>query len=210
MILRTRVKICGITRPEDALVAAEFGVDAIGLVFYPKSPRYIDVERAKEIITALPPFVTTVGLFMDAQANDISSIVGSVPLDLLQFHGDECPADCGQYGLPYIKAVAMQGGIDYALYTASYPDAAGFLLDSHSSGQAGGTGKTFDWAQIPKKQDRPLILAGGLTPENVAKAISLVQPYGIDLSSGVESSPGVKDAAKIQNLMKEVRRIDCR
>ena len=206
--MRTRVKICGITRPEDARVAAEFGVDAIGLVFYPKSPRYVDAEQAKIIIAALPPFVTTVGLFMDA--DDIASVVKSVSLDLLQFHGDECPADCGQYGLPYIKAVAMQDGIDYALYTASYPDAAGFLLDSHSTGQAGGTGKTFDWSQIPKKQDKPLILAGGLTPENVAEAISEVQPYGVDLSSGVESSPGVKDAAKIQNLMKEVRRVDCR
>jgi len=208
--LRTRVKICGITRTEDALVAAGLGVDAIGLVFYKKSPRHIDAEQAKAIVTALPPFVTTVGLFMDARPDDIAAVVKLVKLDCLQFHGDECPADCGQYGLPYIKAVAMQDGIDYALYTASYPDAAGFLLDSHRRGQAGGTGKTFDWAQIPKKQDRPLILAGGLTPENVAEAISQVQPYGIDLSSGVESSPGVKDAAKIQNLMKEVRRVDCR
>lgn len=208
--MRTRVKICGITRPEDALVAAECGVDAIGLVFYPKSPRYVDAEQAKAIIAALPPFVTAVGLFMDAQADDITSVVKSVPLDCLQFHGDECLADCSQYSLPYIKAVAMQDGIDYALYSASYPDAAGFLLDSHSSGQAGGTGKAFDWSQIPKKQDRPLILAGGLRPENVAEAISQVQPYGIDLSSGVESTPSVKDAAKIQNLMKEVRRIDCR
>lgn len=210
VILRTRVKICGITRPEDALVAAECGVDAIGLVFYPKSPRYVDAEQAKIIIAALPPFVTTVGLFMDTQADDIYLVVKSVPLDCLQFHGDECPADCGRYDLPYIKAVAMQGGMDYALYTASYPDAAGFLLDSHRTGQAGGTGKTFDWSQIPKKQDKPLILAGGLRPDNVAEAISQVQPYGIDLSSGVESSPGVKDAAKIQNLMKEVRRVDCR
>jgi len=207
--LRTRVKICGITRVEDALVAAEFGVDAIGLVFYKKSPRHVDVEQAIKIIMALPPFVTSVGLFMDAPADDISAIVKSVPLDLLQFHGDECPANCGQYGLPYIKAVAMQSHMNYALYTASYPDAAGFLLDSHGTGQAGGTGKTFDWTQMPEGQEKPLILAGGLSPDNVADAIEQVKPYGIDLSSGVESSPGIKDASKIENLMKEVREVDC-
>lgn len=207
--MRTRVKICGITRAEDALVAAECGVDAIGLVFYARSPRYVALEQARDIVAALPPFVTSVGLFLDASEEAISRVLASVPLDLLQFHGDECPADCGRYGRPYIKAVAMQGGMDYSLYMASYPDAAGFLLDSHASGQAGGTGKVFDWAQIPRQSNKPLILAGGLTPENVAEAIRQVRPFGIDLSSGVESAPGIKDAEKIRKLMNEVRQIDC-
>ena len=206
---RTRVKICGITRPEDARVAAGAGVDAIGLVFYEKSTRNVEIDQAKAIIAKLQPFVSVVGLFMDARGEFIREVVRQIPLDLLQFHGDECPADCGSYGRPYIKAVAMQDGINYAAYAASYPDAAGFLLDSHSAGQAGGTGKTFDWAQIPRAYEHPLILAGGLTPENVAEAIQQVHPYGIDLSSGVESSPGIKDAERIQALMNEVRKIDC-
>lgn len=208
-MLRTRVKICGITRAEDAITAASAGVDAIGLVFYQKSTRYVEIDQAKTIIAKLPPFVSAVGLFMDARGEFIREVLRRVPLDLLQFHGDECPADCGLYGRPYIKAVAMQDGINYAAYTTSYPDAAGFLLDSHSAGQAGGTGQTFDWTKIPQVHEHPLILAGGLRPENVAEAIQQVRPYGIDLSSGVESSPGVKDPGQIQALMNEVRKIDC-
>ena len=208
-MLRTRVKICGITRTEDAIAAANVGVDAIGLVFYQKSTRCVEIDQAKTIIAKLPPFVSAVGLFMDARGEFIREVVSQVPLDLLQFHGDECPADCGLYGRPYIKAVAMRDGINYAAYTASYPDAAGFLLDSHSAGQAGGTGQTFDWTKVPQAHENPLILAGGLKPENVAEAIQQVRPYGIDLSSGVESSPGVKDAGRIQALMNEVKKIDC-
>ena len=206
---RTRVKICGITRPEDAKTAAAAGVDALGLVFYKKSTRYVEIEAAKAIIDQLPPFVSVVGLFMDATGESIRETVERLPLDMLQFHGDECPADCGSYGLPYIKAVAMRNRINYAAYTASYPDAAGFLLDSHAAGGAGGTGETFDWARIPQVVEHPLILAGGITPDNVARAIEQVHPYGIDLSGGVESSPGIKDVKLIYALMKEVRKIDC-
>jgi len=206
---RTRVKICGITRPQDALVAADEGVDAIGLVFYKKSKRYVEVAEAAEIINALPPFVTVVGLFMDADNAFVSEVTSRLPLDLLQFHGDECPADCGRFGRPYIKAVAMQDSINYAAYTDSYPDAAGFLLDSHANGQAGGTGNTFDWAKVPEGTTKPVVLAGGLNPTNIASAIQQVRPYGIDLSSGVESAPGIKDAKRIQALMNEVRKVDC-
>ncbi len=206
--MRTRVKICGITRVEDALKAAELGADAIGLVFYPKSPRAVDAETAHRIVQALPPFVTTVGLFLDAEPRDIRAVLATVPLDLLQFHGDECPADCGAYGRPYIKAVAMSGDTDVAAYMRSYPDAAGFLLDSHAPGAAGGTGNRFDWSQIPRDLGRPVILAGGLNPDNVGEAVRRTRIGGVDVSSGVESSPGIKDADKMRAFIEEVRRVD--
>ncbi|MEJ2060284.1 MAG: phosphoribosylanthranilate isomerase [Gammaproteobacteria bacterium] len=207
--MRTRVKICGITRVEDALAATQAGADAVGLVFYAKSRRFVTAERAREICLALPPFVSRVGLFLDADDRLIRETLDSVPLDLLQFHGDECPADCPGYGLPYIKAVGMQGKTDVARYAASYPDAAGFLLDSHATGEAGGTGLAFDWGRMPADLDVPLILAGGLAPENVAEAVRTTGVYGVDVSSGVESAPGIKDHEKIRTFIKEVERVDC-
>ncbi len=208
--MRTRVKICGITRPEHAEAAARCGVDAIGLVFHPRSPRCVSPAQAREIVAALPPFVAAVGLFLDAHRAEVEAVLAEVPLTALQFHGDECPADCGAYGLPYLKAIGLAGGTDAAAYAAAYPDAAGFLLDSHAPGAAGGTGRTLDWAALRGlRLPRPWLLAGGLTPANVAQAIAAARPWGIDLSSGVESAPGIKDAALIERLMNEVRRVDC-
>lgn len=205
--MRTRVKICGITRPEDAVAAAEVGVDAIGLVFYPRSPRNIDANRAKEILSAIPPFITSVALFLDARPEFISQILNSVPVDLLQFHGDECPADCGIFGRPYIKAIGMRGVVNAQAYADTYPDAQGFLLDSHVVGEAGGTGTRFDWAATPAL-NKPVILAGGLRPDNAAEAIRLARPYALDISSGVESAPGVKDKELMKAFMTEVRNAD--
>jgi phosphoribosylanthranilate isomerase len=205
--MRTRVKICGITCPEDAAVAAELGVDAIGLVFYPKSPRNIDVARANEILSAVPPFITSVALFLDARTEFVGQILQSVPVDVIQFHGDECPADCGTFGRPYIKAIGMKGGVNAQAYADTYPDAQGFLLDSHAVGEAGGTGTRFDWASTPRL-NKPVILAGGLNPGNVAEAIRLARPYALDISSGVESAPGIKDRDMMKAFMTEVRNAD--
>lgn len=208
LIMRTRVKICGITRVEDALAAAEAGADAIGLVFYARSPRAVGIEQARAIVAALPPFVSVVGLFVDARPEAVRAVLDALPIDLLQFHGDECGADCGGFGRPYLKAIKMRADVDVAAYARAYPDAAGFLLDAHQEGVAGGTGQRFDWTQVPRDFDRPLILAGGLEPGNVAEAIRRVRPYGVDVSSGVERSKGIKDAAKISAFLKEVQRVD--
>lgn len=205
--MRTRVKICGITRPEDAVAAAELGVDAIGLVFYPKSTRNIDVDRANEILSAVPPFVTSVALFLDARSDFVAHILNSVPIDIIQFHGDECPADCGTFGRPYLKAIGMKGGVNVQAYADTYPDAQGYLLDSHAVGEAGGTGTRFDWASTPQL-NKPVILAGGLSPDNVAEAIRLARPYALDISSGVESAPGIKDRDLMKLFMTEVRNAD--
>lgn len=206
--MRTRVKICGITRPEDALQAAELGADALGFVFYPKSPRFVEPTMAREIVRELPPFVTSVGLFLDAEPEAIRAILADVALDMLQFHGDECPADCGGYGRPYLKAVPMAGAVDVTAYMNTYPDAAGFLLDSHAPGAAGGTGETFDWRVIPRKLPRPVILAGGLNPDNVGQALHQSRVWGVDVSSGVEASPGIKDAVKMAAFIDEVKSVD--
>jgi len=205
---RTRVKICGITRVEDALASVSAGADAIGLVFYPKSSRFLSIDQAIEIVQAVPAFVTVVGLFKDAQASEIEAVLKRVSLGLLQFHGDECPADCGAYAMPYIKAIGMLGNTNLPAYADTYADATGLLLDGHAVGEAGGTGQTFDWSMLPDGFNRPIILAGGLNPSNVAEAIRTTNPYAVDLSSGVESAPGIKDAKKIEALMQEVRRAD--
>ena len=193
-----RIKICGITRVEDALVAAEAGADAIGLVFYPPSPRAVSVDQARRIIAALPPFVTTVGLFVNAGRDELNRILDAVPLDLLQFHGDESPAECEGYGRRYLKALRVQPGDDVLAGMARYPGAAGILLDTFVAGVPGGTGETFDWTRVPAHSGRPLVLAGGLTAENVRVAIAQARPYAVDVSGGVECSKGIKDAQKVR------------
>jgi len=195
--MRTRVKICGITRIEDALAAARSGADAIGFVFAEKSPRYISPARARVILDALPPFVTTVGLFVDAPAERVREVLGQVPFDLLQFHGSEGPDYCNQFGRPYIKAIRMAAGVDLKIEASRFIDAVGLLVDSYHPQFEGGTGETFAWSRIPKTLGKPLILAGGLAPENVVQAIVTVRPYAVDVSTGVEQEKGIKDAAKI-------------
>lgn len=206
--MRTRVKICGITRPEDAVCAAQLGADAIGLVFFPRSPRAVDVPRAVEIAASLPPFVTVVGLFVDAPDSQVEAVLSEVPVSLLQFHGRESAAYCRRFGRPYVKAFAMDGETDVQQRAAAYPDAAGFLLDAYAKGLAGGTGTTFDWSRIPSGLDQPIILAGGLVPENIGHAIQVVHPYGVDVSSGVESAKGLKDAQRMDAFLREVHRVD--
>lgn len=204
--MRTRVKICGITRPEDAAAAVGAGADAIGLVFYQPSPRAISVSRAAEIICNLPPFVTTVGLFVNAAADEVAEVLKSVPLDLLQFHGDESPAFCEAQGRPYIKAVRMRPDVDLTEQGRLYHSAQGLLLDSYQPGKPGGTGATFDWGRIPEGMRGQIILAGGLSPDNVADAVREISPYAVDVSGGVEREKGIKDAEKIRAFMRGVER----
>lgn len=205
--MRTRVKICGITRPQDAIAAAQAGADAIGLVFYPASPRAVDIDQAREIVTALPPFVTTVGLFVDAEEATIRQVLAALPLDMLQFHGDESPGACRHYARPYIKALRMREEADVLGAAREYHDAAGLLLDTYQAGVPGGTGDSFDWRRVPAHLTTPVVLAGGLTPENVAEAVITARPYGVDVSGGVESQKGIKDAYKIRSFIAEVERV---
>ena len=205
--MRTRIKICGITRPGDALAAAEAGADAVGLVFYPQSPRYLAAERAVGIRDALPPFVQTVALFVNPDAAQVAQVIGRVRPGLLQFHGDETPAFCAQFGMPYIKAARVRPGVDLLEYLRPFSGAAAWLLDSHVE-EYGGVGESFDWSLAPQRRERPLILSGGLERGNVAEAIRLVRPWGVDVSSGVESAKGIKDAAKIAAFIEEVRNAD--
>lgn len=200
-----RSKICGITRIEDALLAAEAGADAVGLVFYARSPRAVDVQQARAIIAALPPFVTTVGLFVNASRGELNEVLEAVPLDLLQFHGDETAADCSGYHRPYIKALRVRPGEDIQARCAEFPQAAGILLDTFVPGVPGGTGESFDWSLVPEDPGCPIILAGGLSAENVAAAIRQVRPWAVDVSGGVEASKGVKDAAKVRAFVAAVR-----
>ena len=204
--MATRVKICGITSIEDAHNVADAGADAIGLVFYAKSSRYVTPEQAAKICSSLPPFVSSVALFMNADAAQVNDTLSKVKLDLLQFHGSESPEFCRSFNKPYIKAVGIDGLKDFTTYADLYHDALGILIDSHALGKAGGTGKTFDWQLLPKNYSKPIILAGGLNPDNVAEAIQQTSVYAIDLSGGVESSPGIKSKAKINTLMGEVKR----
>jgi phosphoribosylanthranilate isomerase len=207
--MRTRIKICGITRVEDALSAARLGADAIGLVFYPASPRAVDVRQARAIVAALPPFVSVVGLFVDAGRDAVEQVVSRVGVDLLQFHGNETAADCEGFGKPYLKAVRMRDGLDPVEAAQRYPDAAGLLLDSYVPGTPGGTGRTFDWSAIPADLPLPLVLAGGLTVDNVASAVTQVQPFAVDVSGGVEAAKGIKDAKKMAAFIANVQRVDC-
>lgn len=196
-----RIKICGITRPEDGLLAAQLGVDAIGLVFYPGSPRYISIEQAQAIIDALPPFITVTALFMDATPVFVRERLESLPIDLLQFHGGESPSYCEGFGRRYIKSVPMIDNADIAAYTEQFASASGFLLDAVKPGEAGGTGRSFDWNRVPENLSKPLILAGGLNATNIVEAIQRSRCYAVDVSSGVEASKGVKDAGKMRELI---------
>ncbi|HHH35214.1 MAG TPA: phosphoribosylanthranilate isomerase [Gammaproteobacteria bacterium] len=200
-----RVKICGITRVEDGRRAAELGADAIGLVFYAHSPRHVSVEQAAAIAAALPPFVSKVGLFVDAEEAEIRHVLARVPLDYLQFHGDEPPEFCTRFARPFLKVLRMRAGRDVIDYAARYPAATGLLLDAYRQGVPGGTGETFDWARIPRDLPLPLVLAGGLTPDNVAAAVREVQPWAVDVSGGVEASPGVKDAGKMAAFIRAAK-----
>lgn len=204
--MRTRVKICGITRAEDAQAAARLGADAIGLVFHDASPRNVTIEQAQALLQHLPPFVTRVGLFVDADPGRIEQIINTVPLDLLQFHGNERASDCVRFGRPYIKAIRMKAGLSLQQEIKGYSDAAGILLDTYSNSAAGGSGDTFDWTRVPPGLECPIILAGGLSPENVAAAIQQVAPYAVDVSSGVESSKGIKNAEKMSAFINEVNK----
>jgi phosphoribosylanthranilate isomerase len=205
--MRTRVKICGITRPADGVAAAQAGADAVGLVFYPKSPRYLSAERAIEVRDALPPFVQTVALFVNADAAQVSQILGRVKPSLLQFHGDETPEFCGQFGMPFVKACRIRPGVDALQYLQPFSRAAAWLVDSFVP-EYGGVGESFDWSLVPRGLARPLILSGGLDQKNVAGAIRAVQPWGVDVSSGVESAKGIKDAGKMTAFVAEVRNAD--
>lgn len=202
---RTRVKICGLTRPDDAQAAAAAGADAIGLVFYAKSPRAVDIAQARAVLAALPPFVTSVGLFVDAPAPLVVEVLRMVPLDLLQFHGDEPPEHCAAFRRPWVKAVRVRPGLDLAGEAGRYAGARALLLDAYSPGIPGGTGEAFDWALIPPALRPRIILAGGLTPDNVADAIGRVRPYAVDVSGGVEAARGIKDHAKLDAFMQGVR-----
>lgn len=205
--MRTRVKICGITRPGDARAAAEAGADAIGLVFYPPSPRYLSTERAVEIRDALPPFVQTVALFVNADAPQVAQVIGRVRPAMLQFHGEEAPQFCAQFGVPYVKACRVRQGVALLEYLRQFSSAAAWLLDSYVE-EYGGVGERFDWSIVPRQLERPLILSGGLAADNVAEAIRRVRPWGVDVSSGVESAKGIKDPAKIAAFIAEVRNAD--
>lgn len=201
----TRIKICGITRLEDALAATYAGADAIGFVFYPPSPRSITLEAAEKIIQSLPPFATTVGLFVNASFEEVSKISNKLSLDLLQFHGEESPEHCEQFNQPWIKALRVQATTDITKEIKRYNKAQGILLDSYVAGVQGGTGATFDWSLIPQQTNKPIILAGGLTIDNVQQAIKIAKPYAVDISGGVENTKGIKDHDKIKNFIKKVK-----
>ncbi len=205
--MRTRVKICGITRPEDAQAAAVLGADAIGLVFYAPSPRAVTIVQAQTIVSALPPFVTVVGLFVDAAPAEIAAVLQSVRIDALQFHGHETAAQCERYGRPYIKALRMREDMDVAAGVRDHAGASGVLLDTHHDRLTGGTGEAFDWTRVPAQLALPVILAGGLTPQNVAAAVRQVRPYAVDVSGGVESAKGIKDQQKMAAFIQEVNSV---
>jgi phosphoribosylanthranilate isomerase len=204
----TRIKCCGMTRVEDALLAARLGADAIGLVFTARSKRQTTPARAREIVTALPPFVATVALFMDDDADRVRQVIDEVQPTLLQFHGSETDDWCVQFGRPFLKAIAMGEGVAALPRLHEYPQAAALLLDGHGFGEAGGGGKAFDWSLLPRDLAQPVILAGGLHSGNVADAVRLLSPWAVDVASGVESSPGIKDPGKLAAFIRAVRAAD--
>ena len=204
---RTRIKICGLTRPQDVRAAVELGADAIGFVFYPPSPRAVGIDQAAELVALLPPFITAVGLFVNPSREEIRAVLERVPLQLLQFHGDETDADCAGHGRPWIKAARMRPGVDLVEFAASHPRASGILVDAFVEGYGGG-GRTFDWSLIPDGFVRPLVLSGGLDADNVGEAVRRLRPWAVDVSSGVESGKGIKDAARIAAFIDGVRQAD--
>jgi len=214
--MRTRIKICGITRVEDGLAAARHGADAIGLNFWPGTPRVVSVARAREIVDAMPPFVSIVGLFVDPAREDVDRVLEAIPLHYLQFHGHEAPALCRSFGRPYLKAIAVDASADLLESVSPYDDAAGLLFDAPPfDGRPGGTGRTFAWSRLPASLPRPVVLSGGLHAGNVASAIRTVRPWAVDVSSGVEARDangrpraGIKDAARIAAFVEEVRHAD--
>ncbi len=205
-----RIKICGMTRAGDAQRAAAAGADALGLVFHEPSPRAVTPESAAGIVAGLPPFVSVVGLFVNAAPSLIESVLSRVRLDYLQFHGDESPEACDRYQMPYIKVARVRPGFDLVQYAVRYRHARALLVDAYVPGLPGGTGQTFDWTQLPQTLPLPLILSGGLTPENVALAIRTVKPWAVDVSSGVEAAPGIKDAEKVLQFIRGARNEDLR
>jgi len=205
--VRTRIKICGITRGEDARAAAQAGADAIGLVFYPPSPRCLSLEWARELRNELPPFVMPVALFVNPSAAEVYAVLERVRPAMLQFHGEETPVFCAQFGVPYVKACRVRPGVDLLEYLRPFSGAAGWLLDSHVE-EYGGIGESFDWSLVPAERSHPVILSGGLSRDNVGEAVRRVRPWAVDVSSGVESSKGIKDAAKIAAFIEEVRNAD--
>lgn len=207
MTHRTRIKICGLTREQDVSAAVSAGADALGFVFYPPSPRYVDLDRAAALMAAVPPFVTIVGLFVNPRPEEVDAALARLPIQLLQFHGDEEDATCRSFGRPYLKAARMRQGFDLLNYAAAFPGASGLLLDAFVEGYGGG-GEVFDWRLIPRNLDKPLILSGGLNPANVADAVTRVRPWAVDVSSGVESAKGIKDPAKIAAFVSGVRHAD--
>ena len=202
-----RTKICGITRPEDGQEAARLGVDAIGLVFYPPSPRHVSLDQARAIVAALPPFVTVVALFVDPSVAEVEAVLHAVPVDVLQFHGEESPDFCRQFARPYLKAVRVRPSLDLLQYAAHYAGARGLLADAFVPGMAGGTGATFDWSVLPPNLPLPLILSGGLDPSNIAAAVAAVRPAAVDISSGVESAKGIKDPALMAAFIGAVQHV---
>ncbi|MBX3663323.1 MAG: phosphoribosylanthranilate isomerase [Burkholderiales bacterium] len=203
--MKTRIKICGITRAEDALAAARLGADALGFVFYPGSPRAVTPAQARDIIRGLPPFVVPVGLFVNADAATVRATLHAAPVQLLQFHGDETPGYCAEFGLPFLRALRVKPGTDLLQYARDFHAAKGLLLDAWVEGVHGGTGATFDWSLIPPDLPMPVILSGGLNPDNVEQAVRRLRPWAVDVSSGVESAKGIKDAAKIEAFINGVR-----
>jgi len=203
--MAVRVKICGITRLQDLHDACVAGADALGFVFYEKSPRHLTIEAAAELVRALPPFVQSVGLFVNADPAFIKGVLDAVPLDLLQFHGDETPADCACFGRPYIKAIRVTADTDLLKCAADFETARGLLLDAFVPGVPGGTGESFDWSLIPRELPKPIVLSGGLTPFNVAAAIQQVRPWAVDVSSGVEAAKGIKDSHHVAQFIAKAK-----
>ncbi len=211
-LFRTRIKFCGLTRSGDVRLASEMGVDAIGFVFADKSPRRVQPEEARAMRNALAPLVDAVALFMDNPVDEVREVIKQVRPSLLQFHGNEDDAYCRAFGVPYLKAIPMGGDVpapDARMLHARFPGAAGFMFDSHAPGESGGNGRTFDWKHIPEAPTKPFVIAGGLHPDNVFDAIRATLPWGVDVSSGIERAPGIKDGDKMRRFVEEVRRADC-
>ena len=205
--MHVRIKICGLTRPEDARCAAGLGVHAIGLNFYPPSPRFLSIPAARVVRASVPPFVTSVAVFVNPGADEVREVIEGVGVDLLQFHGTEPAGFCAGFGLPYIKAIGMHEGVDLAAAAREHPAAAALLLDVHDTERWGGTGRTFDWSVVDRQRERPIVLAGGLDRENVAGAIRRVRPFAVDVCGGVESAAGIKDEALLAAFVERVTRV---